>query len=99
MSLNLFRKLQEEPFFSVMPESIFNMSRFLLTKTQNKNVAGVSQFTIIYALVKQARLLGANKLVMQLLDRLKTMKIPQNLLAQVGKNFSYLFSKVFFLYA
>lgn len=66
-----------------MPEALFNISRYLLMKTQNIHLEGVSKLMIIYSLVKQARLLGANKLVMQLLDKLRTMKIPGNLLAQV----------------
>lgn len=52
-------------------------------KTQNMRLEGVSKVTIMYSLVKQARILGANKLVMQLLDQLRTMKIPANFLAQV----------------
>lgn len=52
-------------------------------KTQNMRLEGVSKLTIIYSLVKQARILGANKLAMQLLDQLRSMKIPMNLLAQV----------------
>lgn len=52
-------------------------------KTQNVRLEGVSKLTIMYSLVKQARILGANKLVMQLLDQLRAMKIPANLLAQV----------------
>lgn len=52
-------------------------------KTQNKRLDGVSKLTIMYSLMKQARILGANKLVMQLLEQLRAMKIPANLLAQV----------------
>lgn len=52
-------------------------------KTQNMRLEGVSKVTIMYSLVKQARLLGANKLVMQLLDQLRAMKIPANFLTQV----------------
>lgn len=66
-----------------MPEALFNISRFLLIKTQDKQFDGVSQLTITYALMKQARLLGANKLGMQLLERLRGMKIPKHLLAQI----------------
>ena len=66
-----------------MPEALFNISRFLIMKTQGKQFEGVSQLTITYALIKQARLLGANKLVMQLLERLRGIKIPKNLLAQI----------------
>ncbi|KAJ8666894.1 hypothetical protein QAD02_008556 [Eretmocerus hayati] len=76
-------KYLEEPFTALMPEALFNISKFLLTKIQSIDCDGVSKLTIIYALVKQARLLGANKLAMQLLDRLRKMKIPKHLLTQV----------------
>ncbi|XP_014477546.1 PREDICTED: intraflagellar transport protein 122 homolog [Dinoponera quadriceps] len=76
-------KYLEEPFTSLMPEALFNISRYLLMKTQNVRLDGVSKLTIMYSLVKQARILGANKLVMQLLDQLRAMRIPANLLAQV----------------
>lgn len=66
-----------------MPEALFNISRYLLMKTQGIQVEGISKLTITYALIKQARLLGANKLAMQLLERLKSMKIPDNLSAQI----------------
>lgn len=66
-----------------MPEALFNMSRFLFTKINNVHVEGVSKVTVIYTFIKQARLLGANKLVIQLLEYLRQMKIPKNLLLQV----------------
>ncbi|XP_046605986.1 intraflagellar transport protein 122 homolog isoform X1 [Neodiprion virginianus] len=76
-------KYLEEPFTSLMPEALFNISRFLLMKTQDIQVEGVSQFTITYTLIKQARILGAHKLVTQLFERLRGMKIPASLLSQV----------------
>lgn len=66
-----------------MPEALFNISKFLLTKIYSTKLEGISKLTIMYALVKQARLLGANKLAMQLLDRLREMKIPKHLLTQI----------------
>lgn len=52
-------------------------------KTQNVRLVGVSKLTIMYSLVKQARILGANKLTMQLLDKLRAMKIPADLQTQI----------------
>ena len=74
---------QEEPFTALMPEALFNISRFLLTRMEHIQLEGVSKLTIMFALIKQARLLGANKLAMQLLDRLRRMKIPNHHLTQV----------------
>jgi intraflagellar transport protein 122 len=66
-----------------MPEALFNISKFLLTKIQNKKLEGICTLTIIYTLVKQAKLLGANKLTMQLLNLLRGMKISKHLLTQI----------------
>ncbi|XP_058792241.1 intraflagellar transport protein 122 homolog [Phymastichus coffea] len=76
-------KYLKEPFTALMPESLFNISKFLLTKIYSTTLEGISKLKIMYALVKQARLLGANKLAMQLLDRLREMKIPKHHLAQI----------------
>ncbi|KAL7290018.1 hypothetical protein TKK_0015748 [Trichogramma kaykai] len=76
-------KYLEEPFTALMPEALFNISRFLLTRTNNLTLEGVSKLKITYAMMKQARLLGANKLATQLLDRLRILKIPKNLLTQI----------------
>ncbi|XP_076182185.1 intraflagellar transport protein Oseg1 isoform X4 [Ptiloglossa arizonensis] len=73
----------EEPFTSLMPEALFNISRFLLTKIQNIQIDGVSKFIIMYTLLKQASLLGANKLTMQLLEKLRKTRIPEWQLGQL----------------
>lgn len=76
-------RYQEEPFTSFMPEALFNISRYLLNKIQGINIYGISKVQIIYALIKQAKTLGANKLSMQLLEKLKTMKIPDYQQSQI----------------
>ncbi|XP_034942292.1 intraflagellar transport protein 122 homolog [Chelonus insularis] len=76
-------KYMEEPFTSLMPEALFHISRFLLMKTHGKRMENVSKITIIYALVKQARILGADKLAIQLIEQMREMKIPDHLLGQI----------------
>uniref|UniRef100_A0A6P3UIJ5 Intraflagellar transport protein 122 homolog n=1 Tax=Bombus terrestris TaxID=30195 RepID=A0A6P3UIJ5_BOMTE len=76
-------KYVEEPFTSLMPEALFNIARFLVIKTENIQIEGVSRFAIIYTLLKQASLLDANKLTMQLLEKLRKTKIPVNQLSQL----------------
>lgn len=66
-----------------MPDALFNIARFLLIKTENIQIEGVSRFIIIYTLLKQANFLGANKLSMQLLERLRKIKIPINQCSQL----------------
>lgn len=88
-------KYLKEPFTALMPDALFNISKFLMTKIQNVKLDSISKLTIMFTLVKQARQLGANKLAMQLLDRLKGMKASKHLLSQIEtctvaiKSYSY----------
>lgn len=73
----------EEPFTSLLPEALFNIAQFLLAETSNHCPKGISNFAIMYALSKQARTLGANKLAKQLFDKMQTLRIPQKFQEQV----------------
>lgn len=80
---NTIHKYLEEPFTSYMPEALFNIARFVLIETSQLSLKGVSQFTILYTLAKQAKKLGANKLAKQLFDKIQTLKIPHKFEEQV----------------
>ncbi|KAL3283924.1 hypothetical protein HHI36_018092 [Cryptolaemus montrouzieri] len=74
----------EEPFTSFLPEALFNIARFLMSQTSSGCFPkGISQFSILYCLSKQARKLGANKLAKQLLDKIQNLKVPQKFQEQV----------------
>ena len=59
---DLIHRYTEEPFTSLHPDALFHSSQFLLHHTHNDCPAGVSRVYALYALAKQARLLGAWKL-------------------------------------
>lgn len=73
----------EEPFTSFLPEALFNIARFLMSETVESKPSGISLFSILYCLSKQARKLGANKLAKQLLDKIQNLKIPRKFQEQV----------------
>ena len=56
------QRYTDEPFTSYMPEALFNISRYLLHELIKEHPKGVSKFSVLYALAKQARNLGAYKL-------------------------------------
>lgn len=64
--------LQDEPFTSLLPETLFNMGRYLLLSLGKKEApAGISRMHILYALAKQGKNLGAYKFVRAAFDQLQ----------------------------
>ncbi|XP_054168644.1 intraflagellar transport protein 122 homolog [Oppia nitens] len=72
---NIYRYV-EEPFTSYFADALFNMARYLYHQTMHFLPNGVSKVTILYALSKQGRNLGAHKLVRHLYEVLHTMHVP-----------------------
>ena len=52
----------DEPFTSMMPESLFNVARFLLNSIVEEQPFRLSRVYILYTLAKQGKALGAFKL-------------------------------------
>ncbi|XP_026481419.1 intraflagellar transport protein 122 homolog [Ctenocephalides felis] len=69
----------QEPFRMQTPDVLFNISRFLANETKGKTLPGISQYSILFVLSKHARILGANKLALQVIDRLQGLRAPANL--------------------
>jgi intraflagellar transport protein 122 len=68
----------EEPFTSHLPESLFNISRYLLNKLgQVQQPFGISKAAVLFALAKQSRNLEAFKLARQAFEKLQTLKVPE----------------------
>lgn len=80
---HVIHRYLEEPFTSYMAEGLFNIARFLMNETSEQKPTGISLFAIMYTLSKQARILGANKLAKQLLDKIQNLRIPNRYLEQV----------------
>ncbi|XP_059169667.1 intraflagellar transport protein 122 homolog [Physella acuta] len=65
-----------EPFTSVLPEGLFNMSRYLLHETERDVPVGVSKSATLFTLAKQSKNLGAYKLARTTYEKLRLMRLP-----------------------
>lgn len=76
-----------EPFTSSPPLTLFNTSRFIANQISGTNPPkGISMFAVYYTLSKQAKVLGANKLHLQINNKLQTLKAPSGIQEQVDIN-------------
>ncbi|GAB0094617.1 Intraflagellar transport protein 122 homolog [Sergentomyia squamirostris] len=77
-----------EPFTSNPPLTLFNTSRFVANQVE-KSVPpkGVSMFAVLYTLSKQAKVLGAKKLHLQVNNRLQSLKPPPGVQEQVDTTY------------
>ncbi|XP_051483300.1 intraflagellar transport protein 122 homolog isoform X3 [Apus apus] len=66
----------EEPFSSHLPETLFNISRFLLHSLTKETPVGISKVNTLFALAKQSKALGAYKLARHAYDKLQGLQIP-----------------------
>ena len=70
-------KYTDEPFTALTPDTVFNISRALLSQLLREAAPyGVSKAYCLFALAKQSKNLGANKLARFALERLQTFKVP-----------------------
>uniref|UniRef100_A0A336MIF6 Intraflagellar transport protein 122 homolog n=1 Tax=Culicoides sonorensis TaxID=179676 RepID=A0A336MIF6_CULSO len=77
-----------EPFTSSPPLTLFNTSRFVANQIEGGiPPKGVSMFAVLYTLSKQAKVLGANKLHLQVNNKLQTLKAPPGIQEQVDINY------------
>lgn len=83
-----------EPFTSSPPLTLFNTSRFVANQISVDSGSGgvlppkgISMFAIFYTLSKQAKVLNANKLYLQVNNRLQSLKAPASIQEQVDINF------------
>ncbi|CAB1336162.1 unnamed protein product [Coregonus sp. 'balchen'] len=66
----------DEPFSSHMPETLFNISRYLLHNLTKDVPLGISKVNTLYALAKQSRTLGAFKLARHAYEKLQDLHVP-----------------------
>nr|XP_013000488.1 intraflagellar transport protein 122 homolog isoform X3 [Cavia porcellus] len=69
-------RFTEEPFSSHLPETLFNISRFLLNSLTKDTPPGISKVNTLYTLAKQSKALGAYKLAWYAYDKLQGLRIP-----------------------
>ncbi|KFP11865.1 Intraflagellar transport protein 122, partial [Egretta garzetta] len=70
------QRYTEEPFSFHLPETLFNISRFLLHSLTKETPLGISKVNTLYALAKQSKALGAYKLARHAYDKLQGLQIP-----------------------
>uniref|UniRef100_A0A3Q4N6J8 Intraflagellar transport protein 122 homolog n=1 Tax=Neolamprologus brichardi TaxID=32507 RepID=A0A3Q4N6J8_NEOBR len=76
---HVYRSIQrytDEPFSSHMPDTLFNICRFLLNNLTKDIPPGISKVNTLYALAKQSRQLGAYKLARYAYEKLQELHIP-----------------------
>ncbi|XP_068453196.1 intraflagellar transport protein 122 homolog isoform X2 [Clinocottus analis] len=76
---HVYRSIQrytDEPFSSHMPETLFNICRFLLNNLTKDIPPGISKVNTLYALAKQSRSLGAFKLARYAYEKLQELHVP-----------------------
>ncbi|XP_013990296.1 intraflagellar transport protein 122 homolog isoform X2 [Salmo salar] len=69
-------QMKDEPFSSHMPETLFNISRYLLHNLTKDVPLGISKVNTLYALAKQSRTLGAFKLARHAYEKLQDLHVP-----------------------
>ncbi|CAH8841801.1 unnamed protein product [Trichobilharzia szidati] len=79
---NIYRFLHE-PFASHMPETYFNMARYLAHILQFGEIPEVSRAAVLYTLAKHGRSLGAYKMTKQIYDRLQTLHMSSKMRDEV----------------
>uniref|UniRef100_H3DKP0 Intraflagellar transport protein 122 homolog n=1 Tax=Tetraodon nigroviridis TaxID=99883 RepID=H3DKP0_TETNG len=71
------QRFMDEPFSSHMPETLFNICRFLLNHLHKELPPGISKKgNTLYVLAKQSRHLGAYKLARYCCEKLQDLYIP-----------------------
>nr|XP_034962439.1 intraflagellar transport protein 122 homolog isoform X2 [Zootoca vivipara] len=73
---HFIHKCTEEPFNYYLPETLFNVSRFLLHSLTKETPLGISKVNTLFALAKQSKALGAYKLARHAYDKLQGLQIP-----------------------
>eukprot|EP00753_Platysulcus_tardus_P014889 PLAT4607.1.p1 GENE.PLAT4607.1~~PLAT4607.1.p1 ORF type:complete len:1226 (-),score=654.52 PLAT4607.1:178-3855(-) len=78
----LFRSV-EEPFTSLVPDTLFNIARYVINSIGRETPYSISRVFTLFVLAKQARTLEAYKLARYAFERLQTFKLSPAWLDQV----------------
>ncbi|NXA29606.1 IF122 protein, partial [Ibidorhyncha struthersii] len=73
---HFIQRYTEEPFSFHLPETLFNISRFLLHSLTKETPLGISKVNTLFALAKQSKALGAYKLARHAYEKLQGLQIP-----------------------
>uniref|UniRef100_A0A665TFY3 Intraflagellar transport protein 122 homolog n=1 Tax=Echeneis naucrates TaxID=173247 RepID=A0A665TFY3_ECHNA len=95
---HVYRSIQrytDEPFSSYMPETLFNICRFLLNNLTKDIPPGISKVNTLYALAKQSQKLGAYKLARYSYEKLQELHIPSRFQESIERGSLTIRSKPF----
>uniref|UniRef100_A0A8C7ZEQ6 Intraflagellar transport protein 122 homolog n=1 Tax=Oryzias sinensis TaxID=183150 RepID=A0A8C7ZEQ6_9TELE len=70
------QRYTDEPFISDIPETLFNICRFLLNNLTKEMLQGISKVKILYTLAQQSQKLGAYRLARSCYEKLLELHIP-----------------------
>ena len=73
----------DAPFTAMVPEALFNISRFLLNRLGNDQPFGISRVYIMFTMAKHANTLEAYKLAREAYQKLQKLHIPAPWVEQI----------------
>jgi len=73
----------DAPFTNMVPEALFNISRFLLNRLGNDQPFGISRVYIMFTMAKHANTLEAYKLAREAYQKLQKLHIPAPWVEQI----------------
>jgi len=73
----------DAPFTAMVPEALFNISRFLLNRLGNQQPFGISRVYIMFTMAKHANTLEAYKLAREAYQKLQKLHIPAPWVEQI----------------
>ncbi|KAA0187203.1 Intraflagellar transport protein [Fasciolopsis buskii] len=79
---NIHRYLHE-PFAFQMPETYFNMARYLVHLLQTEELNAISKAAVLYVLARHGQSLGAYKLARLVYERLRNLHLPKDMREKV----------------
>ena len=73
----------DAPFTNMVPEALFNISRFLVNRLGNQQPFGISRVYTLFTMAKHANTLEAFKLAREAYQKLQTLHIPAPWVEQI----------------
>ncbi|RVE70673.1 hypothetical protein OJAV_G00067380 [Oryzias javanicus] len=79
------QRYTDEPFSSDIPETLFNICRFLLNNLSKEMLLGISKVKTLYTLAQQSQKLGAFRLARSCYEKLLELHVPSRFQAAIER--------------
>uniref|UniRef100_A0A3B3BRP5 Intraflagellar transport protein 122 homolog n=1 Tax=Oryzias melastigma TaxID=30732 RepID=A0A3B3BRP5_ORYME len=79
------QRYTDEPFSSDIPETLFNICRFLLNNLTKEKLLGISKVKTLYTLAQQSQKLGAFRLARSCYEKLLELHVPSRFQAAIER--------------